>query len=478
MSGAKRFVEQRVVKRRDEEARNGELRRKLTEHNLLAGHGSSAVRVEAKRRARSEAAERREMFMDYSHVQTEQERHRKVQISAFEEHLADELSRRKAMLHRDEMDKKRICDGSEELRALKERLHIAKVSRERAQQLMHNHVRSEQDKLREHHIAEHMENERLEHIELEHKLNIEKAKQRERVKSINQQQICMKEAQRQEAQDEYNREKHQVNCLVDKIVQEDQVEADCREEKKEETRQALRRFMVEQKAQQEAMERAECDELEAIEKYAADKRAREESLEAEKKAVEAEKKRVFGAILGDMEAKSKEKEVLDQLRNDLHFQELEEESRRREEVQARKKLEDREDMKNAYVFQMRAKEEKAAKFQQEEAKLRDQLMKKFGEDDRIEQMNEHKRRMKVELHKREADRLVQHRRDMYDQQREAERHHDSNLAEDEKKRAVVIESERQRLLMEHASELADFLPKGTLENKDDHKFLRRSASVA
>jgi len=478
MSGAKRFVEQRVVKRREQEAKDQDLRRKLTEHNILSGHGSSAVRVEAKRRARSEAAEHRELFMDYTHVTQEQARQRKAQIAQFEEYLADELSRRKAAQLREDMDKKRICDGSEELRALKERLHVAKVSRERAQQLMQIHVRSEQDKLREHHIAEHMENERLEHVELEHKLNIEKANQRERVKHINQQQIAMKEAQREEALNEYNKERHQVDALVNKIVQEDVQEAAAREEKKEETRMALRRFMVEQKAQQEAMEQAERDEHDRIEKYAADKRAREAALEAEKAEKEKEKGRILNAMIGQMQAKSKEKDELEQLRNDLHFEELEEESRRREEMQARKRLEDKEDMKNAYMYQMKMKEEKAAKALEEEAVLREQLMKKFAEDDRIEQMNEHKRRMKVEAHKREAERLVQLRRDMNEQQREAERQHDSNLKEHEEKRQLVIEEERRRLLAEHAAELADFLPKGTLESKEDLHLLRRSASVA
>ena len=44
--------------------------------------------------------------------------------------------------------------------------------------------------------------------------------------------------------------------------------------------------------------------------------------------------------------------------------------------------------------------------------MREELMKKFAEDDRLEQVSEHKRRMKLEQHKREADRLVDLRREM------------------------------------------------------------------
>merc|ERR1719226_455310 len=102
-------------------------------------------------------------------------------------------------------------------------------------------------------------------------------------------------------------------------------------------------------------------------------------------------------------------------------------------------MEDKEEMKQAYVYQMKLKEEKLLKQREEEELIREQLMKKFAEDDRIEQMNEHKRRMKGEAHKREAERLVALRREMYEQQRLAERENAAKLQEEEQKRQVIIE---------------------------------------
>merc|ERR1711879_545921 len=89
----------------------------------------------------------------------------------------------------------------------------------------------------------------------------------------------------------------------------------------------------------------------------------------------------------------------------------------------------------------------------------------------IEQMNEHKRRMKVEQHKREAERLVQMRREMYEAAREQERSDEDSLRQEEASRQVVIEAERRRLLQEHAVGLRDFLPKYTLETQEDYDFL-------
>eukprot|EP00913_Durusdinium_trenchii_P013640 g12807.t1 len=119
-----------VWARREQEAKTAELKQRLVENNIYAGYGKSELNVEKKRRALSEGAERRELLTDYSYVKSEQDKIRRAQISMLEEQLADELSKRKAETMRHEMDRRRICDGSEELRALKERLHMAKVNKE------------------------------------------------------------------------------------------------------------------------------------------------------------------------------------------------------------------------------------------------------------------------------------------------------------------------------------------------------------
>merc|ERR1712100_722307 len=103
----------------------------------------------------------------------------------------------------------------------------------------------EKDRRLDHVLAEHQENERLEHIELEHKLNIEKMKQRERVKVINQQQIAMKEAQREEAMQEYMQERAKVAEIVDRIQKEDDEEQAARKQRQEESKEMLRLFKIE-----------------------------------------------------------------------------------------------------------------------------------------------------------------------------------------------------------------------------------------
>merc|ERR1719454_1098737 len=118
------------------------------------------------------------------------------------------------------------------------------------------------------------------------------------------------------------------------------------------------------------MIRREKEENDRIEQYAADKGNMEESLAAEKERQEIEKRKVLMKMIGDQEAKNKEAAELEKLRNDLCQEELEAEHRRREDLQMRKRLEDRKEMMTAYAYQMNVKKEKEELEKQEEAAFR------------------------------------------------------------------------------------------------------------
>lgn len=87
------------------------------------------------------------------------------------------------------------------------------------------------------------------------------------------------------------------------------------------------------------------------------------------------------------------------------------------------------------------------------------MLAKFAEDDRIEQMNAQKRRMKQLEHKRSVEVLIEDRRAQFaaDRERElAERQQEERM---EALRRQIIEEERQKLLQEHANRLIGYLPK-------------------
>ena len=86
-----------------------------------------------------------------------------------------------------------------------------------------------------------------------------------------------------------------------------------------------------------------------------------------------------------------------------------------------------------------------------EDEFKKKLMEKFAEDERLEQMNAQRRRMREQEHKRQVEKLWQEKLVVFEAQRQAE------IAEQERQRqekiaqAAVVEQEKQRLLAEHAA---------------------------
>jgi len=123
------------------------------------------------------------------------------------------------------------------------------------------------------------------------------------------------------------------------------------------------------------------------------------------------------------------------------------------------------DLARSFEEQRRAKE----KIKQEEAKMeqdfKQKMLEKFQEDDRIEQMNAQKRRMKELEHKREIERLWTERLAIYKAQREEEQREKDRAAAEELRKAEIIRAEKERLLRENAELLEKFYPKASAIEK-------------
>jgi len=77
-------------------------------------------------------------------------------------------------------------------------------------------------------------------------------------------------------------------------------------------------------------------------------------------------------------------------------------------------------LQEAKDFQLQLKAERAAEEKRMEDEFKRKLMEKFAQDERLEQMNAQKRRMRELEHKREIERLWTERLAIYKAQRELE----------------------------------------------------------
>merc|ERR1719231_1207310 len=155
----------------------------------------------------------------------------------------------------------------------------------------------------------------------------------------------------------------------------------------------------------------------AIMDYAQKKRDEQGAWEAKKQAEQDFKDRMCAEIAAEIRRKEMEREELEDIRETLALEEEEERLRRKEEGERKKREDDRNMMIAAAEEAKMVKEARLAKEREEEEKFRLAMMKKFAEEDKLEQMSAQRRRMKSLEHKKEVERLMEERRAAYEEQR-------------------------------------------------------------
>ena len=108
------------------------------------------------------------------------------------------------------------------------------------------------------------------------------------------------------------------------------------------------------------------------------------------------------------------------MRNDLYVQETEEKARAMERAEFEKKQRQKQELQEAKDYQMKLKAERLAEEKRMEDEFKIKMAEKFAEDERLEQMNAQKRRMRELQHKRDIEKLWQEKLAVYRAQREQE----------------------------------------------------------
>ena len=94
-----------------------------------------------------------------------------------------------------------------------------------------------------------------------------------------------------------------------------------------------------------------------------------------------------------------------------------------------------------------------------EEEFKRKLMEKFAEDERLEQMNAQRRRMRELEHKREIERLWQEKLAVYKEQRALELAEIEAQKQEEARKAQIIAQQKEALLAQHAAVLQAHNPK-------------------
>merc|ERR1711937_345914 len=408
----------------DEQETNNSLKKDIL-IRLATGSEEKAI---VKRHLQECHQEERELAIERQIIENEQLRNEREKNEREEEQKRLELERQETEKLRDEKIRQRVREESEEIRQLMAQLDAAYVEKCRKVQLREKEARLEADRKAE--AAEGVKADQ----EMEQYKRSQKATEKAKLIAAEQyqkalmEQVTAREKAKEEAYQQYLKEKKMIDDVVHKIFDEDERQREEERQKKIE----VRRFIEEFKEQRRLWNENEKARL---------------NNEADKiKSFEEEQQR------RNLERSANEQE---------------EKAQQSEREEKEKRMKDRLEIQRQQMCQMKQKSDRKAAVAAEEEAYRQQMMDKFAYDDKIEQMNAHKRRMKQQEHKREVEQLIEKRRAI--EQAKNQRLVEEQEAEKREAaaRAQIIEEERQKLLDENAQTLLGFLPKGIMRDTGD-----------
>ena len=381
--------------------------------------------------------------------------------------LATEIDKDTADAERKKREIQKICEDAPELRELESMLRIAYLNKERDAQLEERILMATKEQERIQAIEDQMEYERVQAIRSEADKDKVKQAMYEDQRAVLQRQIAEKQEQLEEARRQMEDERKMVNEVVSKLVAEDEAEYRARKEKQAATEKMMREYAEQRRRELEALKAAERAEEERIMSYNRAVEARSEGVAAKKAAKKEEEDRILQQIVEETERKRKEQEEFNELRDMLWEEELEAkraaDARERQEKQNRM----REDMMIANAQMMQTKEEIRRMEAEKEARMVAMMRAKFAEDEARERQAEAQRRQAKMHHMSQIAMQADERKDMYERERQQEAAQREQDAAREQYRQQVIREARRRLLEEHASRLAGYLPRKAFQDQDE-----------
>lgn len=461
----------RLEERRENEARVATMHHYRDENKRWKANHMSDVRVEKKRRQQRIGQQQDELQTLENYEREEREKQQREILREQDEQLSSALYDMKTQRQAEETNARRICEESEELKELKEKLRAAKISKVRATQLQERALLDRHELTQDRAMDSMMEQDRQAALEREHGEAQRKFFMNLQSRSVLQNQIAERQTKKKEAYEAFLREKAMVDDIVKGIEDEDRAKLVAHKKKQEELQTNIRAYLQDRAVWRQAeKERAEA-ELRKIQEYNARQAERHEEMMQKKQAVADQQVEVLRKLGKEIETKRREEEEMRALLDELYMEEAEQKALERLQSDQDKRDRMKQEMFDANEKQKALKLQRAQEMREEEEKFREDMLNKFAADRRLEQMNETRRRREMQNYRAEVERLVQERRNMYEAAVEAEEAERSRLGEQEAYRLAVVERERQRLLREHADDLKDYLPKGVLRDNKDYEVI-------
>lgn len=452
--------------RRQEDIREDHLRR-LRDDALISTFQRSDERIMAKRfisKLSQEEHERRVQKGIVHHQENKQQR--SAQLEA-ETKLARELDTLKKEKIRDEKMRQQIRENSYELRELEEKLRAGYMNKERAAQIAEKSIERMEEEKKEQELNKMMNQEASKATDNERKQQQRREEQAVIYQQELEKQLEEQEHRKQEEYEQFLKDKLLIDEAVRKIHEEDEDEQHRILEKQRATRAYIEEFKRKREEWKADERRRQEEENRKIVEFAEMQTNRETSRMHQATEREEQLVKLQERLATQIRMEEEQRNEMERLRQELYLEEQEEASRKAEVEEMQTLLRQRVELRQAHDQQMAYKQARLESEKTEEEIFRQQMLTKFANDDRIELLNAEARRRKHIEHRRAVEQLIDERRQRFEAKRQEEvRDYQEQLSR-EKRINEIIEEERLRLLEEHASKLAGYMPKGVFRNSTE-----------
>jgi len=355
--------------------------------------------------------------------------------------------------------RQRVCQSSPELRALAAKLELAYINKERAAQVAERRLAGREEELARQKEEEETKLEREMIEERDRREIVEDQIAKIRYQQQLDEQMKIQELERERIFQQFLKEKEMIDEVVRKIQRENEAATLTKLLQKKATKEQVEEFKRSQEVWRKIEEeKVRLENLE-IAKFSQSKEEWKEQVEREQKERREVKNEAVMRLAGEIRHREQVALEREEILLELHEGRKAEEEAFKEQREMEDNIKRRLLLREGNELAGQYRREREAKEKAEDEHYRQLMLDKFAEDDKIDQMNAQKRRMKREEHKRAVLILMEERR-------ENKRMEDEVRLKEEEERRRIVEEERKRILQQNVERLIGHIPKGVLSQTD------------
>ena len=370
------------------------------------------------------------------------------------------LQDQNSLLIGEKLEKERIFKEDNDISQIKQSIQRAKLNKILAKQMYQNQMKRIQNIVNDTRTEEQALKDQ--NLEQDRKNEEEEIKRKERLKNryLILQQMKEKEILRQESKKEYEKDRKDIENIINNIKKEDQLAKEDLERKRKIARTYMENTYARKAEQKRKEKEDEILEKEKERKYLEDMQKREEEFKGQKAKIQEEKDRIFKQLCEQKAQKEAEDDYWENVRNELYLERGNKKRLMEEQAEKEKKERQKEEMIASALLHKKIKEENKIKQQEQEKVFKIKYLEKIKEEEEKDRLNLQKRKQKELELRMEVEKQWQQKLAQYQLQKEEELKNREKLKIQEKARKYIIEQEKQRLIKENEDLLKGYYPLG------------------